>query len=306
MEILNYVISFEKLYFSFTDSETNYPVKPSVKFIPLMEQPTKASSSTSTSATDIDSETSTEQLFGFIQPEKTSSEYGCPNDREMVAVVGAKTQKPMQKTSTERKSKNISSKKVKTETHSNDHGPSKRSNKNGTEAKVESMKDLKTSKPQATSPEAANDDFVPSLNEKCSSEFHSTPAIQPSFDDSDSCPTIEVMIESPSVEKDAPMQYYRRKTFKKEIDQSFKVDKILDDWDDSESEHSEKQEKTNMQNFHLKSVECQQNDDAISIISVTSETSDSSLAFVGESYNLTGNEAIQKDQQMAWNCSEMD
>lgn len=176
-----------------------------------------------------------------------------------------------------------------------------------------------------------------STNETNSSD--TAPAIQQDLadDGSECCAVIEMIIESSPMEQKATtsdastlaiventepnleessllvrdqesnananssQQYYMRKNFKKvnAIDQTIAVDTLLDDWDDSESEQSEKQKPMKMQYSCLKSSECQDNEDAASIISITSETSDSSVALVGDPYyadNPNGHVAKPTDE----------
>lgn len=88
--------------------------------------------------------------------------------------------------------------------------------------------------------------------------------------------SVQVIIDE--TETTATEPYYRRKNFNKLIDQSFRIENVLNDWDESETEQTE----SNPTTSDLKSR--QENDDAVSIISIASETSDSCFAFVGEPY----------------------
>lgn len=77
--------------------------------------------------------------------------------------------------------------------------------------------------------------------------------------------------------------HYYRKTFKKTVNQAIKIDKLLNEWDDSEND----QETPNPSNLCQKSNDNSENDDMISVISIASETSDSSFAFIGEPYYVS-------------------
>lgn len=196
-------------------SKRKPPTATVVSFIPVIRQQVNesGSSSSSANATD-DSETSTELLFGFLQPEQTigvepSSEVQCSNVNEVVAVVKAKTHKPTRKKSTERKPKDTSSKKVKNEHSSGSRSSSKRSKRDDSESKVKNPKIGSKQKSQTTPTKSPSDDFEllhinsTSMNETNSSD--TAPAIQQDLadDGSECCAVIEVIIESSPTEQKA-------------------------------------------------------------------------------------------------------
>lgn len=67
--------------------------------------------------------------------------------------------------------------------------------------------------------------------------------------------------------------YYQPKKFKKEIEKTFKVDSIIDDWNDSESEQTNEQQMVVPESLEI--------DDTASIITITSENSDTDLTLIG-------------------------
>lgn len=73
--------------------------------------------------------------------------------------------------------------------------------------------------------------------------------------------------------------YYRRKVFKKEKEQSFHVDNLLDDWDDDAVRIKSQANKD-----ALPSSDPSDMDDVISIASGATEATDSSFEFVGQPY----------------------
>lgn len=77
--------------------------------------------------------------------------------------------------------------------------------------------------------------------------------------------------------KNTQRSYYQRKTFRKEQNPSFKIQNILEDW--SDNERSGGQNQPNTINILPESNQDTESEDAISVISVASGTSDSSVAF---------------------------
>lgn len=97
--------------------------------------------------------------------------------------------------------------------------------------------------------------------------------------DIETCYVLPILDKKQQSKPDTDEQfYYHRKNFRKEREQSFEVDNILGDWDDSESEPSESQRKLGLMNLCSQST-ADETDDVISVISVASETSGSSIAF---------------------------
>lgn len=83
--------------------------------------------------------------------------------------------------------------------------------------------------------------------------------------------------KSSNDKKNTPQSYYQRKTFKKEQEQSFEIQNILEDW--SDSERSGGQHQPNTINIIPQANQDTESEDAISVISVASGTSESSVAF---------------------------
>lgn len=136
--------------------------------------------------------------------------------------------------------------------------------------------------------EAKTDDVCINLNEQQPRDAiipDSTQLLQPKLEPMDEDATTSSGYRQKDLSNEASNHYYRRKTFRKENEQSFKVDKLLNDWTDSDSEQQQNQAiQTKMGtrvNADNDSIEPLEIDDAISL---TSGTSDSEFAFVGEPY----------------------
>lgn len=260
--------------------------------IPLTALETIESNS---STTITDSESSREPLLGFDEHdnnvkdleklyevtskvEKLSKQTVPLNRGEDIIETVKNVKKSTRKKSVENKSKKDNGKQLKMEkSHQNS---SKRSKKNGNEIKIDSMLE----KTSAGEPADVVIDIVveddSSENDKHSTEFESMDG--PSFLVEDAPKNSVATKKRKQISIDSP--HYYRKTFKQAVDQSFKVDRLLNEWDDSENEHFDGQQETKTPNPCLKSSEHSENDDAISIISIASEISDSSFTFIGDPY----------------------
>lgn len=280
--------------------------------IPLTAQETIKSCS-STVVTD--SESSLEPLLGFDEYDNNVKELEklneCKSNMEELLkkpisvikeehVIGtSRSKKPLQKKSVERKSKNDNGQQL--EKENSKQNCSRRSKKNEKVIKIDPV-------PQKTS------DFRPAdsvavdivrMNESIIDSSDNDSMSKSDLSNVKYSTKIELMDDGPFMIEDSPREtfsrrnlpsvedqrpvlidssHYYRKTFKKPVDQSFKVDRLLNEWDDSENEHFDSEQHAKTSNSCLKSNENSENDDAASIISIASETSDGSFAFIGEPY----------------------
>lgn len=243
-----------------------------------------------------ESEESFEPLFGF-PPEPINSVFQAnphgtgmiPAEIDSVAKV-VPVKKTANKRSTDRKSKSPTNK-------SNPVVPkeSKRSKRVATDSKRKSTTKRKSSSKRITVT-LQTDDAVPVdgiensfvievETDGASSSKDETNSSQIETDTENENPKCYIVPGSKMVgqqkssneKKNTPQSYYQRKTFKKEQEQSFEIQNILEDWSDNERSGGEPQ--PNTINIIPQPNQDTESEDAISVISVASGTSESSVAF---------------------------
>lgn len=242
-----------------------------------------------------ESEESFEPLFGF-PPEPINSVFQAnPHGIEMIpaAIDSVAKVVPVKKTankrSTDRKSKSP------TDKSNSVPKESKRSKKVATDSKRKSTTKRKSSSKRITVT-LQTDDAVPAdgiensfvievETDGASSSKDETNSSQIETDTENEIPKCYIVPGSKMVgqqkssndKKNTPQSYYQRKTFKKEQEQSFEIQNILEDW--SDNDRSGGQHQPNTIAIIPQANQDTESEDAISVISVASGTSESSVAF---------------------------
>lgn len=242
-----------------------------------------------------ESEESFEPLFGFpLEPINSvfqANPHGIgmiPAEIDSVAKV-VPVKKTANKRSTDRKSKSP------TDKSNSVPKESKRSKKVATDSKRKSTTKRKSSSKRITVT-LQTDDAVPAdgiensfvievETDGASSSKDETNSSQIETDTENENPKCYIVPGSKMVgqqkssndKKNTPQSYYQRKTFKKEQEQSFEIRNILEDW--SDNDRSGGQHQPNTIAIIPQANQDTESEDAISVISVASGTSESSVAF---------------------------